>query len=218
MPKALGDHAHCQGLELGHRLIAVSAIAGHARQCRHFGEPTTVVFALKLTAISATGGQAFLDAWASRPVVLKKPLYGIAYDSPSGQAITVVSLDKGTFFQIQLISSGDSGIKIAPPIVDREPQRLLDKVAADLGAKFSPKLLLYKAGIRMNASARFTDLKDWGDDRTRLIIDLYDDLDAKNVASQIRVQWPESFSAEFAERSKVEGLLGEFLQMPPPVK
>ena len=166
----------------------------------------------------ATGGQAFLDAWASRPVVLKKPLYGIAYDSPSGQAITVVSLDKGTFFQIQLISSGDSGIKIAPPIVDREPQRLLYKVAADLGAKFSPKLLLYKAGIRMNASARFTDLKDWGDDRTRLIIDLYDDLDAKNVASQIRVQWPESFSAEFAERSKVEGLLGEFLQMPPPVK
>ena len=48
MLKALGDHAHCQGLELGHRLIAVSAIAGHARQCRHFGEPTTVVFALKL--------------------------------------------------------------------------------------------------------------------------------------------------------------------------
>jgi len=54
------------------------------------------------------------------------------------------------------------GFKIAAPIVDREPQRLLDKVAAELGAKFSPKLLTFKTGTRMNARARFADLKNWG--------------------------------------------------------
>jgi hypothetical protein len=162
--------------------------------------------------------QSFLDTWTNRPVVLKKPLYGIAYDSPSGQAITAVSPDRGTFFQIQLISSGDQGFKISAPIVDREPQRLLDKVAARLGARFSPKLLTFKVGTRMKARARFEDLNDWGDERTRLIIDLYDDLDTANVATQIHVQWPEPFSDDFSERSKVEGLIAEFLKPPTQVK
>jgi hypothetical protein len=67
-------------------------------------------------------------------------------------------------------------------------------------------------GWHPHEAARFEDLKDWGDERTRLIIDFYDDLDTANVATQVHVQWPEPFSADFSERSKAEGLIAEFLQ------
>ena len=46
MLEAFGNHAQREGLDLSHSLVAVSAIADHARQRRHFCEPAAVVFAL----------------------------------------------------------------------------------------------------------------------------------------------------------------------------
>lgn len=160
------------------------------------------------------GRQQFLSAWMGRSVVLKKAMYSIAYDGPSGQGITVVSPDKGTFFQIQTITHSDRGFRIAAPLLDRDQQQLFDKVSAQLGSGSSPKLLTFKIGSRLKASARFIDesRNEFSlDERIRLAIDLYDDLNEKDRATILWVQWPNGFSAEFNERRQVETLIAEFL-------
>jgi hypothetical protein len=157
--------------------------------------------------------QEFLNAWMRRPVVLKKAMYSIAYDGPSGQAITVVSPDKGTFFQIELISHSDRGFRISAPILDRDPQTLLDKVSAQLGSSSTPKLLTFRTGTRLMAKARF--IEEARDGRTQLAFDLYDDLNEKDQATILWVQWATAFSPDFTERRQVESLIGEFLATTP---
>lgn len=48
MLKPLGNHTQREGLNLGYGFSAVSAIAEHARQGWHFGEPAAIIFAFKL--------------------------------------------------------------------------------------------------------------------------------------------------------------------------
>lgn len=48
MLKAFGNHPQRQGLDLGHRLASVSAVAEYAGQCWHFRQPAAVVLALEL--------------------------------------------------------------------------------------------------------------------------------------------------------------------------
>ena len=172
--------------------------------------------------------------WSKRDVVLKKPVYDIAYDSPSGQAITTVSPDKGSYFHIQVTSTVLSTTPLAiifwEPILDRDPEQLLNKVAVrlaspsvterELGLRPTvPKLLTFKTGTKFRATARF--LEPWStsqhlkivgtpDDRKRLAFDLYDDLDDKDIATILWVHWPTELSPEFAERAAIEKLIAEF--------
>lgn len=46
--QAFGDHAKRQGLYARHRFVAVGAITHDAGEGWYFGEPPTIVFALKL--------------------------------------------------------------------------------------------------------------------------------------------------------------------------
>ena len=47
MLKLLGDDAKRQSLDAGDGLVAVCPIGHHASQCRHFGQPATVVLTFK---------------------------------------------------------------------------------------------------------------------------------------------------------------------------
>ena len=47
MLEPLGDDAKRQSLDAGDGLIAVCPIGHHASQCRHFGQPATVVLTFK---------------------------------------------------------------------------------------------------------------------------------------------------------------------------
>jgi hypothetical protein len=53
--QALGDHTQGQRLHSGDRLVAVGAVAHHARESGHFGQPPAVVFAVKLDRESHPG-------------------------------------------------------------------------------------------------------------------------------------------------------------------
>ena len=46
--QSFGKNAKCQYFYAGHGFVAARAVSKHARQLRHFGEPTTVVFAIAL--------------------------------------------------------------------------------------------------------------------------------------------------------------------------
>jgi len=48
MLKPLSNHAQRESLNLGHGFSAVSAVAEHAGQGRHLGEPAAILFAVKL--------------------------------------------------------------------------------------------------------------------------------------------------------------------------
>jgi hypothetical protein len=47
MFEAFGDDAEGEGLNTGHGVVAVAAVAQDARQGRHFGQPPPVLFALE---------------------------------------------------------------------------------------------------------------------------------------------------------------------------
>jgi hypothetical protein len=46
--EALGNHAQSERLHAGDGFVAIGAVAHHSGQCRHFGQPPAIVFALKL--------------------------------------------------------------------------------------------------------------------------------------------------------------------------
>lgn len=48
MFEALGNHAEGEGLHARDRFITVGAIAHDPGQCRYFGQPPAIIFALKL--------------------------------------------------------------------------------------------------------------------------------------------------------------------------
>ena len=47
MLQAFGDNAKCERLHARDRLVAVRAVAQHARQSGDFGQPPTVIFSLE---------------------------------------------------------------------------------------------------------------------------------------------------------------------------
>ena len=48
MFEALGDHSKGKGLNTGDGFVTVRAVAHHASQARHLGQPPAVIFAFKL--------------------------------------------------------------------------------------------------------------------------------------------------------------------------
>lgn len=150
--------------------------------------------------------RAFESAYKNRTVVLKQTLYSIAATVAIGTAPEVwtrgslmLTPDKGAYH------SALFGQKF---LRDRDPQQLLEKGAAEtqLISAGGPKLLRYQPGTKMRMQAVLHD------DAVR--VTLYDELaDGEDETTSIEIQWPQKFSRSFTERSSVEQMLAEYLEM-----
>lgn len=158
----------------------------------------------------------FVEDWQTKQLVLRKPLYSIAYGSGNAVGVNMLSEDKGRFYEIKLVTGGGP-FKISDPIADGTPDRLLQRVKAHLGAETEARLLEYKVGERL--SVKRIDFEDatWAsypakppadDHRSFIVVRLSDQFAQKDgETTKIIVVWPEPWSESFTERVRVEKLL-----------
>jgi len=179
-----------------------------------------LVLASTLAALSAASNpkEDFASSWEGQTVVLKRPLYTIAYrerglfgnGTDKRDGLVVVTPFVGTYFQFDGRQSKDD-------VRGDDPQGMMDAVRAAYAkdaleprtyAKVEPIVItLYSPRVQLVVSSVRID-------RDRLRLFLTDPTDGElTAATSLTVQWPTPFSRSFSERRAIETIIRQYVQL-----
>ena len=189
---------------------------------RHF-----VVFALSLlySAVAVSAGdkplKAFAKDWEGRRVVLKSTLYTLVYDEVGRlgatrrgkvEGLTVATPVSGTYYRF-------FGRQGEAEIVDRDPNQLVAMVTTrykrakhlEIGAvsMVEPVMLVqYSSGDELVVQSVHTDRES-----VRFVLHKSESGAESDPATSLTVQWPTALSKEFTERTLIEELVLQFVDV-----
>jgi hypothetical protein len=164
----------------------------------------------------------FAKEWEGRRVLLKRSLYSLAFDEVGklgatwhgkAEGLTVVTPTSGTFYRFP-------GRQSQQDIVDADPNRLVDQVRTryertlhlEIGtvSSVSPvNLIQYAPGVELIVRSVQVD-------RVRVRLALHNpETDAGDLATSLTVQWPSPLSSAFTERSMIEALILQYVELLP---
>jgi hypothetical protein len=189
---------------------------------RHF-----VVVALLLlhSAAAVSAGdkplKAFAKDWEGRRVVLKSTLYTLVYDEVGRfgatrrgkvEGLTVATPVSGTYYRFP-------GLQGQAEILDSNPKTLVDRVATqyrrskhlEIGTvqMVDPVMLVqYSSGTELVVRSVQADREC-----VRLVLHKSESGAETDPATSLTVQWPTALSNEFTERTLVEALVLQFVDV-----
>ena len=187
----------------------------------------SIVVALLLlhSAVAVSAGdkplKAFAKDWEGRRVVLKSTLYTLVYDEIGRlgarrrgkvEGLTVATPVSGTYYRFL----GRQGVA---EIVDRDPKQLVDRVTTqytrskhmEIGAvaTIEPVMLVqYSTGAELVVQNVYADRES-----VRLVLQKSESGAESDPVTSLTVQWPTALSKEFTERTLVEALVLQFVDV-----
>jgi len=187
----------------------------------------SVVIALSLlySTVAVSAGdkplQAFAKDWEGRRVVLKSTLYTLVYDEVGRlgatrrgkvEGLTVATPVSGIYYRF-------GGRQGEAEIVDRDPNQLVAMVTTrykrakhlDIGAvsMVEPVMLVrYSSGDELVVKSVHTDRES-----VRFVLHKSESGTQSDPATSLTVQWPTVLSKEFTERTLIEELVLQFVDV-----
>jgi hypothetical protein len=188
-----------------------------------------IVLVLIMPLNAADPMKAFADEWKGATVVLKKPLYTFVFTGNAlallqpvqSHGVTGIAPDKGIYYLFTALKP------TVHTMVDTDVQRLAERARADAGYTTTFTHTPTGQSARQNHAAPLLAVIT-SEAGTELVVKqiiygggadhiLKVELTSPRaptgqLVTRLFVEWPGPFSREFAERPKVEELMGEFFE------
>ena len=194
-------------------------VAGCADVLRHRHMAPVLVMASTVAILSAGSNpkEDFATSWEGQAVVLKQPLYTLAYRergrlgnaSDKRDGLFVVTPFSGTYYQFDGRQSKDD---IRSADAQSLPGTIRTTYASDAldireYSKVEPIVItVYEPGVELVLSVVRID-------RDRLRLFFTDPRAAESIiATSLMVQWPTPFSRGFSERPAIETIIRRYIQ------